>query len=187
MITDTFGALPMDGMLLVGIAGAARSGKNTAATVILNHLGAGWGQDSFGRPLKEMLNTIGVDTGDNYKDLPANQFGVSTRHMMQTLGTEWGRNMIDPDLWVNIFANMNRGRKLVVPDVRFENEAKLVREHGLLIHIIGRGGVPGGHVSEKPIQMRAGDFVIGNHRDVGYFHELLNGDEIKAFLAEIGR
>lgn len=160
-------------MRLIGIAGPARSGKDTAALEIVESLGPAWGRASFADPIKSMLNHIGVDTGDNYKDLPTNQYGVSTRHMMQTLGTDWGRALIDADIWVSIFAAMNRGASLVVPDVRFENEAQLVRDHGVLIHIMGRGGIPGGHVSEQRLQVLPGDYVINNDGGLALFSERL--------------
>ena len=94
---QTFGELPMQKMRLIGIAGKARSGKDTAASYLLNKLGGDWSAASFADPMKTMLNAIGVDTSDEAKDLPSNQYGVSTRHMLQTLGTEWGRNIIADD------------------------------------------------------------------------------------------
>lgn len=171
MITDTFGELPNGGMLLIGIAGPARSGKDTAATGIIKQLGASWSRASFADPMKLMLNTIGVDTSDEAKDLPSNQFGVSTRRMLQTLGTEWGRDLIGEDFWVDVFRRMNAGRRIVVPDVRFENEAQLVRDHGALIHIMGRGGIAGDHVSESPLGIKAGDYVIQNDQSETVFLE----------------
>lgn len=161
--SQTFGELPMQKMKLIGIAGKARSGKDTAAQYLLNKLGADWYSASFADPMKEMLNVIGVDTGDNFKDLPVNQYGVSTRYMLQTLGTEWGRNLIDSNFWVDVFANMNAYQCVIVPDVRFENEADLIREFGFLIHIKGRGGIDGDHVSEQALTVKPGDIVIANN------------------------
>lgn len=160
---QTFGKLPMQKMKLIGIAGKARSGKGTAAQYLLNKLGTDWYSASFADPMKEMLNVIGVDTGDNFKDLPVNQYGVSTRYMLQTLGTEWGRNLIDSNFWVDVFANMNAYQCVIVPDVRFDNEADLIREFGFLIHIEGRGGIEGSHISEQTLAVKPGDIVITNN------------------------
>lgn len=177
--SQTFGELPMQKMRLIGIAGKARSGKDTAAKYLLNKLGADWYSASFADPMKEMLNVIGVDTGDNFKDLPVNQYGVSTRHMLQTLGTEWGRNLIDSDFWVDVFANMNAYQCVVVPDVRFENEADLIREFGVLICIEGRGGIDGEHISERKLQYDDRDIYIDNRGTLLDLYARLDSIDLK--------
>jgi hypothetical protein len=60
---------------------------------------------------------------------------VTARHVLQTLGTEWGR-AIDPDLWVDIALRRARqdlaaGAPLaVITDGRFRNEVLAVRSAG---------------------------------------------------------
>ena len=50
----------------------------------------------------------------------------SPRILLQTLGTEWGRT-VDPDLWVNTtLKETARHQKVVISDVRFENEARAI-------------------------------------------------------------
>ena len=180
--SQTFGELPMQKMKLIGIAGKARSGKDTAAQYLLNILGADWYSASFADPMKEMLNVIGVDTGDGFKDLPVNQYGVSTRHMLQTLGTEWGRNLIDSNFWVDVFANMNAYQCVIVPDVRFENEAELIREFGVLICIEGRGGIEGGHISERKLQYDDRDIYIDNRGSLSELYEKLDLIDLKGII-----
>ena len=175
---QTFGDLPMKKMRLIGIAGQARSGKDTAARYLLNKLGGDWYSASFADPMKEMLNTIGVDTGDSFKDLPVNQYGVSTRHMLQTLGTEWGRNLIDEDFWIDVFANMNAYQCVIVPDVRFENEAELVRKHGFLIHMEGRGGIEGSHISERKIEFDEKDIYVDNRGSLSELYARLDSIDL---------
>lgn len=177
--SQTFGELPMQKMRLIGIAGKARSGKDTAAKYLLNKLGGDWYSASFADPMKEMLNVIGVDTGDNFKDLPVNQYGVSTRYMLQTLGTEWGRNLIDSNFWVDVFANMNAYQCVIVPDVRFENEADLIREFGFLIHIEGRGGIEGSHISEQTLAVKPGDSVITNNGTLSELYARLDSIDLE--------
>ena len=180
--SQTFGELPMQKMKLIGIAGKARSGKDTAANYLLEKLGADWYSASFADPMKEMLNVIGVDTGDGFKDLPVNQYGVSTRHMLQTLGTEWGRNLIDSNFWVDVFANMNAYQCVIVPDVRFENEAELIREFGVLICIEGRGGIEGGHISERKLQYDDRDIYIDNRGSLSELYEKLDLIDLKGII-----
>lgn len=171
---QTFGELPAKRMRLIGIAGKARSGKDTAAKYLLNKLGDDWSSASFADPMKAMLNAIDIDCSDAAKDLPKNQYGVSTRHMLQTLGTEWGRDGIGSNFWIDVFANMNAYQCVIVPDVRFENEAELIREHGVLICIEGRGGIEGGHISERKLQYDDRDIYIDNRGSLSELYEKLD-------------
>jgi membrane glycosyltransferase len=83
---------------------------------------------------------------------------------MQTLGTEWGRELIDPDIWVKAFNFRYWGHNCIITDVRFNNEAEYVRETGLIVHVKGRGGIPGSHKSEDGIEEAPGDVVIWNNQ-----------------------
>ena len=166
--TTTFGPLERAPMRLIGIAGQARSGKDTLADYLLDNLGDVWCRSSFANPMKQMLDAIGVDCSDSNKDSIDPTFGVSVRHMMQTLGTEWGREIIDKDIWIKSFSRSSEGENIIVPDVRFENEAELVRANGVLIHLVGRGGISGNHISEKYIPFKEGDIVIDNSRDLDW-------------------
>ena len=165
-------------MRLIGIAGPARAGKDTLASYLLDNLSDDWTRSSFADPLKAMLSVIGVDCSDDAKAVIDDSYGVTPRHMMQTLGTEWGRHMIDGDIWVKAFARLNAGKCVIVPDVRFENEADLVREHGVLIHLTGRGGIEGSHVSENAIEFKPGDIVVDNSRDLAWLHSQVDGNAV---------
>ena len=176
----------VDKMRLIGIAGPARAGKDTLASYLLDNLSDDWSRSSFADPIKEMLRAIGVDCSDDAKAVIDDSYGVTPRHMMQTLGTEWGRHMIDGDIWVKAFARLNAGKCVIVPDVRFENEAELVREHGVLIHLVGRGGIEGNHVSENAIEFKPGDIVIDNSRDLAWLHGQVDGNAVLGdFVAEV--
>lgn len=173
-------------MRLIGIAGPARAGKDTLANCLLNNLSDDWTRSSFADPIKEMLRVIGVDCSDEAKAVIDERFAVTPRHMMQTLGTEWGREMVYGGIWVKAFEHMNAGKCVIVPDVRFENEATLVREYGVLIHLTGRGGIEGNHVSENPIEFKAGDIVIDNSRDLAWLHAQIDGNAVLSdFISEV--
>lgn len=157
-------------MRLIGIAGSARSGKDTLASYLLEHLTDDWSRSSFADPIKKMLEVIGVDCSDEAKAVIDERFCYTPRHMMQILGTEWGREMIHGNIWVEAFARINAGKQVVVPDVRFENEADLVRANGILIHLVGRGGIEGDHVSENKLPFKEGDIVIDNSRGIDWLY-----------------
>jgi hypothetical protein len=72
------------------------------------------------------------------------------RRFLQELGT--GVRDIDPNFWINAWADKAASylRNIVVPDVRFLNEAEYLRENGALLIRIGRPGLDNGdrHISE---------------------------------------
>ena len=153
--------------MIIGIAGKARAGKDTAADIIIS-MQKGFGKMSFATKLKMML-VAGLELSHDQvdgalKDVIDQRYGCTPRHMMQTLGTDWGRNMINQDVWVKSFSESCNylGENIVIPDVRMENEAEYCRTNGKLIHITGRGGIPGNHSSEYGVSIKRGDIVIDN-------------------------
>jgi hypothetical protein len=121
---------------------AAQSGKST----ISDHLVREHGYEivKFAGPLKDMarglLHGMGLQgemvermvEGD-LKEAPIPGFELVTpRRIMQTLGTDWGREAIDLDLWTKtavsrIEALVSAGRNVVVDDLRFPNEFAALR------------------------------------------------------------
>lgn len=62
------------------------------------------------------------------------ELGVTTRKLMQTIGTEWGRDIINKDTWVNIgVAKMkharNHGIGFTCDDARFTNEISAITDN----------------------------------------------------------
>lgn len=193
-------AAQRDRPFIIGITGYKRSGKDTAADVIASMLGME--RIQFAQPLKEMLRTllriqgISEDTieacihGD-LKEAPAPPLGrKSPRHAMQTLGTEWGRTFLDPEIWVNIAldrAAVSAGGA-VITDVRFPNEADAVRLAGGTILRVDRPETapePGAdlHTSERGIDEIVYDHRIENATDRAAFQESVAGWVWRKFLA----
>lgn len=133
--------------IVVGLTGAAGSGKDTAAEFMVDLLRKGhrcnavrW---AFADALRQMLLPIVPPLymhDRRLKEQPVPGLGVSYRMLAQTLGTEWGRNLIAQDLWVRIMDNrlarlveMTQHSPpivVVVSDVRFPNELRWIRERG---------------------------------------------------------
>lgn len=148
--------------MLIGLAGKKRVGKDTAARVFA---GRGWHVDSFAAPLRALVEQIAGPITDDNKERGITWLGgKSRREMMQTLGTEWGRQMVHPEIWVRSLLRRVQGRRAVIPDVRFENEASAIREAGGIIIHITRPTAPADdpHVSEAGIAVQRTDFVIHN-------------------------
>ena len=168
---------------VIGLHGRARSGKDTVANFILSHRG-GYVY-SFADPIRAMLVPLGIDMSDPYwqanKEAIIPALGASPRRLMQTLGTEWGRQLINPELWL-IFAKqvlINYGPGMVVADVRFENEAAWVRAQGGRVIHIERPNTVGveAHVSEAGIEFKGeeGDFKIINGGSLEDLQQTIRG------------
>jgi hypothetical protein len=88
---------------------------------------------------------------------------------MQSLGTNWGRDMIGPTLWTGLWYAtvsdvLDHGGRVVCDDCRFPNEAEVVRNiGGFVVRLEGRGGIAGGHPSEA--QDFEADWMIANVGD----------------------
>ena len=144
--------------LLIGIMGKARSGKDTAADALQREFNLH--RYAFADPLKDMLEVV---FGDKFRhgdrEQPIEWLGKSPSQLMQTLGTEWGRDLVHPDIW-QLLAHQRwlekqaAGQGMVVSDVRFPNEANWIQEQGGLIIEVVRPGVEGvnHHVSENALE-----------------------------------
>lgn len=146
--------------MLIGLTGLAGSGKSVVADVLINEFG--FNRVKFADPLKNMLRTLMRDMGyceddversveGDLKEAEIPEIGVTMRHLMVTLGTEWGRDAVRPDLWTRLWeARADSFTDVVVDDVRFPNEVALIRQRGGMIWRIERHGlVSSGHVSER--------------------------------------
>jgi hypothetical protein len=154
---------------LIGISGAARSGKDTAADFI--QVETGGYIYHLADPMRAMLRVgLGIDLDTQYwrerKEEVVGPIGKSPRQLMQTLGTEWGRNMISEDLWL-VMAQiqlMKRGPGMIIPDIRFENEAKWLRDRGgVIVHLRRKDAQKvNEHVSESGVTPALGEVTISN-------------------------
>lgn len=159
---------------VIGLAGPAGVGKSKAADHLVERF-PHYDKAAFADPIKAMLaEGLGLDCNQLYgsaKGEVDSRYECTPRHIMQTLGTEWGRQLIHPDVWTRAMAGRVAGRRVVIDDVRFPNEAAFVRERGVLVHLEGRGGIEGGHVSETPLERLPGDLVVRNDGDVNALYE----------------
>lgn len=157
---------------IIGLSGPIGCGKTTAARVLEE---MGYKRVRFAGPLKAMTHAIGLTpehTDGALKEVPCDLIGGRTpRFFMQRLGTEFGRQMIADDLWIRAWksavASLPEDVPVVADDVRFANEAKVVRELGGVVVKIDRDGYAGGgdHSSEQ--FDFSPDYLIANHdRDV---------------------
>lgn len=171
--------------LLIGLTGftganeIAGCGKDTVSSIICNQLSIQ--SYGFADPIYDMLKSgLGIDGKSKNRELknsPINWLSserdVSLRYLLETLGTEWGRNSVCSDLWLRIaekrFHETESG--LVIRDVRFTNEVDLIDKlGGVIIHIIRSNHFNQeanlNHSSNQPLCVRDFDYVIYNDGDL---------------------
>ena len=140
---------------LLGIyAPAPGSGKTTVARILQNQ--GNWQVVSFATPLKRMvasfLNSAGYgheqisDLMTHDKEDLVPHLGVSTRQLLQTLGHEWGRTCVRPDVWTTIWTAaadryLASGIGVIADDVRTPDEAEAITSRGGSIWRITRPGI----------------------------------------------
>jgi len=165
-------------MKILGFCGKAGSGKDTAAGYIKQVYG--FGTYAMAYPLKAMLQVgLGLDP-DAYqtpeqKNAVIPWLGRSYRDVAQTIGTEWGRDLVRSDLWLviaqrNLEALDAMGAPgMCITDVRFENEAEMLRDlGGTLIHVYRQApsalsATQQAHISERSVEVGPTDRVLFNY------------------------
>ena len=174
--------------MLLGLCGYAGCGKDTAAQVLLEE----WNfqRVAFADPIKKALLALDplvpAESGEGTVRLSEFATGRSwsevnefpeVRRLMQVLGTEVGRNLFDPDLWVRLAADKLAGTQsvgsTVVTDVRFPNEARLIKSHGGHLVRITRPefGPVNEHVSDRASENWTYDFHLVNDADIPALHQ----------------
>ncbi len=166
MAVTTFGPLELyvRRPAIVGFSGLAGAGKSTAADVLIREYG--FVRVRFAGPLKAMMAALyaeaGLDADDivqridgGMKEAPDPVLGgTSPRRAMQTLGAEWGRDLIARDLWISLWSRAAAMHsRVVVDDVRFDNEAAAIRALGGMVIRVDCpwAGTSFGHQSEAGV------------------------------------
>jgi hypothetical protein len=141
-------------MTVLGFSGYAKSGKTAAAEYLVNKYG--YERKHIAEPLRAMLavllraNGLATEmitrylTGD-LKEEMIPEIGATSRHCQITIGTEWGRECINPDLWADTWARgVATGDKVMNDSVRFVNEERVIQDdlEGITIMIERPGTAP---------------------------------------------
>lgn len=160
---------------LVGLHGPATCGKDTVGRILRDEFGLERVAfaDSIRDGLKGIFRFNDLDFEGASKEAIIEWIGKSPRQLMQTLGTEWGRGLVREDIWLLLAERKidklreERYIPVVITDVRFENEAELIRSKGGTIwHIYRKDAVQvQSHTSESGVKFRAdlGDIRVDNN------------------------
>jgi hypothetical protein len=174
---------------IVAFAGRKGSGKDEAGRQLIRE---GYKPVKFADALKGMLRFYlmyrGVDNetiermieGD-LKEVETPYFeGKTPRWAMQSLGTEWGRDCIGNDIWIN--ATKDRCDSIdawvVITDLRFDNESQACEKWGARRIRIERPNAvineASDHPSETAIDNLDVDAVVQNSGTLDQFHKMVS-------------
>lgn len=181
-------------MRLIGLAGAARSGKDTVGRFLVEDhgftrvsfadelravalacdpilcLNAGRvGRSDFFVRLSEVVERDGWESA---KDHPT--WGPEVRRFLQKLGTEGARDNLGENTWVDAaFQDLDPQGSYVFTDVRFPNEACEIWARGGEVWKIDRPGVGpvNGHASESALDGFNFDRYIWNGGTVDHLRD----------------
>lgn len=168
-------------MKIIGLTGQARAGKDTVARYIKQYCADKaliCATYAFADPIYDMIQALlgakssdfphGRNVGlyspdrpsvyaDKEKVIPG--LGVSIRTLAETLGTEWGRQVIGPNIWTDMAHRWLEYRVkglvdvMIFTDIRYQNEADFVKkEGGKIIEV----SVPQDQPASKPRQCVGG-------------------------------
>ena len=155
---------------VIGFVGKMQAGKTTASNYIMSKQTGPAVKTSFANLLKEMILKAGLCTTEEL-------WGEKTdfsRLMLQKIGTEIIRKQVNENFWVNkmveeisTWTNYNpKGITIIIDDVRFLNEAEMVKWfHGKLIRIsrpLNRSSDKDRHASEVEQDKIVVDYEISN-------------------------
>lgn len=169
---------------LIGICSHAPGcGKSTIAQHLERH---GFRVVPLAQPIKRVVATLlteagysGIDAWNAVTDAAAKAEPLdlipgnpTPRRLLQLTGTEWGRQLIHPQLWVELWRRqverqLGIGYSVVADDLRFPAEAAAVHELGGQVLFLERTGVPVdpqvlAHPSEGAIDRATADWVLSN-------------------------
>jgi hypothetical protein len=162
--------------MLIGLCGRKRCGKDTVADYLVQHYG--FVKMTLADPLKSAIMAIfGLSHDQLYgesKDIIDPYWNMTPRHVLQYIGTECIREQFGkdhPHIGSNIWT-MSLGKRLdalpgqniVISDIRFANEAHLVREHNGIMMRIDRPSLTemDAHVSENSYSDIRVDHILTN-------------------------
>lgn len=158
--------------MIIGLAGYARSGKDTIADLLAEH---GYRKQAFADPMREALYTLNPNVDVNGYRMTLQQavnglgweglkdLSDELRPLLQRFGTDVCRHLFGQDIWVKTAMARVAG-DTVFADVRFPNEADAIREAGgVLLRVVRPGVAPANaHASERALDDYLFDATIHN-------------------------
>jgi len=194
---------------IVGITGKQNSGKDTLASAFIEN---DFLKMAFADPLKDVIHRM-FNIPKTVLWGPSENRDTHTRMILQTLGTDYARG-IDPEVWIKrtterirevatrrrdplercVVPLGDKELRIVVPDVRFSNEAEALRNFApdaVLIRVHRPGSEEGKavetctHISETEMDTIPSEMYKYDLQNVGTLEEFQTAarDVVRKVLA----
>ena len=169
--------------MIIGLIGYKGSGKDTLADYLVKK--HNFVKYNFSNPIKEISKIMfNLDDKDiNDKETIIDEYNLSPRIIFQRLGTEFGQYMIYelfPELKTKIkkrtfwlkhfthFLNKNKGKNIVIADVRFIHEFQYLEElNCIFIRIIKNKIKNDKHISENELNnIIKNQYILNNNETI---------------------
>jgi hypothetical protein len=161
------------GYEVIGLTGYAQSGKDTVASILVEKYG--YRRIAFADKIRDFLygvnpmvacsptgylqDLVNLVGWDNAKQEP------QVRRLLQDLGIS-ARELLDENIWItSALSKVSSGERVVVTDVRFENEAMMIKHLGGQLWRVKRVGFGpvNEHVSESELDGYKVDQIFVNN------------------------
>ncbi len=161
--------------MLIGFHGYAKSGKDTAASAEYFN---DFDKFAFAKPLKDAVSILYLFTDNQLyvnKEEIDTRYNKSPRQVLQEFGS-YLRSQ-DTDFFCNLMKykiqeSIKKQKNIIITDVRYENEAKLIKQMGGIIIHINRDikEKVREHESEKILPNNLIDYTIENNSTIEDLH-----------------
>jgi len=161
------------GYEVIGLTGYAQSGKDTVASILVERYG--YRRIAFADKIRDFLygiNPMVACSPTGYLQDLVNLVGWDSakqepqvRRLLQDLGIS-ARELLDENIWItSALGKVNSGDRIVITDVRFENEAMMIKHLGGQLWRVKRVGVGpvNEHVSESELDGYKVDQIFVNN------------------------
>lgn len=168
--------------MIIGLSGYAQAGKDTVAQILVQDYG--YSRIAFADIIKTAVYRLNpIVTYDGMRlahvvDLEGWEIAKSApevRRLLQVMGSEVGRELIDPQIWVELtLHNAGINDKIVISDVRYKNEAEEIKwKFGEVWRVsrIEKNNPINAHRSESDLDSWNFDQYIPNNGTIGDLRE----------------
>jgi hypothetical protein len=178
--------------MIIAISGKIGSGKSTVGEIFEKQ---GFVLDSFAKSVKDICSILfGYDREKIEGSTPADRLwrekvdknhtnlmgkDFTPRDAMVLVGTEFGRNMIHQNIWIEtLFNRYDKNTDILITDLRFPNEYEEIKKRGGIVIRINRPNLTKltkltnltnltnlnnlNHISECALDNHNFDYVINN-------------------------
>jgi hypothetical protein len=159
--------------MLIGLHGLPSAGKDSTAKILVNTYG--WRRVAFADPVRAAVYRLNPWIKGAQSQLrplvqahgwdKLKRSVPEVRDLLDRMGTEVGRQMFGETVWVDMaFRRISPDDNVVITDVRAENEADRIHEHGgLVVNVIRPGCVaPSSHEIHRVLPAHCIDYTLHN-------------------------